>query len=60
MHRLKGFHVDQIYPASCIHEYSIDIVSFDLSFEYQGRISWWRHYYQVVFSAEFYWLRGPV
>jgi hypothetical protein len=41
MNHPKGFHVELIYPASCIHEYSVDIVSSNVRFEYQRRVSWW-------------------
>jgi hypothetical protein len=44
------------YFASFIHEYSIDVVCPNLSFEYQRRVSRPRYCYGVIVPAEFYGL----
>jgi hypothetical protein len=60
VHCSKCYCVDQVYSASCIHEYPVYVVSSNLSFEYQRRVSWPRYCYGVIFSVEFYGLLGPV
>jgi hypothetical protein len=54
MHCSKCLCIYQVYPTSCIHEYSCHVISSYLRFEYQRHVAWPRYCYWVVFSVEFY------